>query len=636
MLDVLREWNWGIKVILGLVILSFVIFFAGNFADVDQNDPSRYIAAVGKEKIDNVEFQNTYQMLKKQQQQYYGNENESNPQIDAFFRQQAAQSLVDRRLMLREAKKAGIIATEKEVQETIEEYPFLSNNGQFVSMDVYARIIENAFHMDIPSFEKAVSEDIIINKFNDYITAGMLVTDKEVEEQYRKSNLTAKIDYVLFESKSGAAGVETQPEDVRAYYDSHKQDFQTGEQRKVQYLWISHDSEKNKVQITPDRLKQHYDANISKYSRPEQVHARHILLKTGEGKNEEEVKKQAEELVRKLRSGADFASLAKEFSEDPGSKENGGDLGFFDRGRMVPEFEKAAFSQAPNQVGDPVKTQYGYHIIEVLQKQPAYTMDFALVKDQIFRELSSPQAMKNAEEQAKKIHEEITKNKKSMGEVSKIQLVELKTTGFFGQHEDLPGLSPAFRDKAFALKKGAISEPVPVFQDFAILQLMDTKPSEIPPFEKVEVKVTEKYRQWKAEEQAREQAQQFHKAISTGTDFKATAEKMKFTVKSSESFMKGGYVSDLGNIPDISEKSFTMKVNEISKPIKVNQNYTVFQLKEKKEFDPAAFQKEKDQLKQQMASQKYNVFLQGYRNLLRKKYEKEIWINEEMVNPKET
>lgn len=636
MLDVLREWNWGIKVILGLVILSFVIFFAGNFADVD-NTNSQYIARVGKDKIDNVEFQNTYQMLKKQQQQYYGNENESNPQLDTFFRQQAAQSLVDRKLMLREAKKAGIIATEKEIQETIEEYPFFTDkNGQFVSMDIYQRIIDMNFHMDVPTFEKAVAEDIIINKFNDYITAGMLVTDKEVEEQYRKTNLTAKIDYVLFESKSETGEIQVKPEDLRAYYDSHKQDFQTGELRKVQYLWISHDSEKNKVQITPERLKQHYDANISKYSRPEQVHARHILLKIGEGKNEEAVKKQAEDLVKQLRSGADFAALAKEFSEDPGSKENGGDLGFFDRGRMVPEFANAAFSQLPNQIGDPVKTQYGYHIIETLQKQAAYTMDFALVKDQIFRELSSPQAVKNAQEQAKKIYDEVTKNKKSMNEVSKIQLVELKTTGFFGQHEDLPGLSPAFRDKAFELKKGAMSEPVQVFQDFAMLQLLDTKPSEVPPFEKVEVKVTQKYRQWKAEEQAREQAQQFYQAASAGTDFKASADKMKLTLKSSEAFTKGGYVSDLGNIPDISEKSFTMKVNEINKPVKVNQNYAVFQLKEKKEFDPAAFQKEKEQLRQQMASQKYGVFLQGYRNLLRKRYEKEIWINEEVVSPKQT
>lgn len=636
MLDVLREWNWGIKVILGLVILSFVIFFAGNFAGVD-NTNGHYIARVGKDKIDNVEFQNTYQMLKKQQKEYYGNENESNPQLDAFFRQQAAQSLVDRKLMLREAKKAGIIATEKEIQETIEEYPFFTDkNGQFVSMDIYQRIIDMNFHMDVPKFEKAVAEDIIINKFNDYITAAMLVTDKEVEEQYRKSNLTAKIDYVLFESKSEAGEIQVQPEDLRAYYDSHKQDFQTGELRKVQYLWISHDSEKNKVQITPERLKQHYDANISKYSRPEQVHARHILLKIGEGKNEEAVKKQAEDLVRQLRGGADFSALAKEFSEDPGSKENGGDLGFFDRGRMVPEFANAAFSQLPNQIGDPVKTQYGYHIIETLEKQNAYTMDFALVKDQIFRELSSPQAVKNAQEQAKKIYDEVTKNKKSMNEVSKIQLVELKTTGFFGQHEDLPGLSPAFRDKAFELKKGVLSEPVQVFQDFAILQLLDTKPSEVPPFEKVEVKVTQKYRQWKAEERAREQAQQFYQAASAGTEFKASAEKMKFTLKSSEAFTKGGYVSDLGNIPDISEKSFMMKVNEISKPVKVNQNYAVFQLKEKKEFDPAAYQKEKEQLRQQMASQKYSVFLQGYRNLLRKRYEKEIWINEEVVSPKQT
>ena len=159
--------------------------------------------------------------------------------------------------------------------------------------------------------------------------------------------------------------------------------------------------------------------------------------------------KQAQELVAKIKGGASFEEVAKEYSEDPGSKENGGDLGFFGRGQMVPEFEKAAFELPANQISDPVKTQFGYHIIQSLGKQPAFQPEFALVKDQIYRELSEPQSVKGAEEQAKKLHEEITKNKKSMAEIAKIQLVELKTTDFFSKDQDIAGLSPAFRNAAF-------------------------------------------------------------------------------------------------------------------------------------------------------------------------------------------
>ena len=192
---------------------------------------------------------------------------------------------------------------------------------------------------------------------------------------------------------------------------------------------------------------------------------------------------------------------------------------------MVPEFEQAAFTQQPNQISDPVKTQFGYHIIQTLAKQPAYQMDFAMVKDQIYRELSQPQAIKNAQEQAKKLHEEITKNKKSLAEIAKIQLVELKTTDFFSKDQDVAGLSPAFRNKAFEMKKGEISEPVNVFQDLAIIQLQDTRATQIEPFEKVEAKVTQKYKELKATEKATEEAQKFFESIGASNDLKAAAEK---------------------------------------------------------------------------------------------------------------
>src|SRR5262249_5303489 len=156
----------------------------------------------------------------------------------------------------------------------------------------------------------------------------------------------------------------------------------------------------------------------------------------------------------------------------------------------------------------------------------------ALVKDQIFRQLSLPQAVKNAQDQAQKIYDDITKNKKKMEDIAKISLVDLKTTDYFSVNEDIPGLSPAFRDRAFTLKgKGDVAEPVQVFQDYAILQLADTKASEIPPFEKVQAKVAQKYRDSKAADLAQSKAQAFADTITSGTDLKAAADKEKLTMK---------------------------------------------------------------------------------------------------------
>jgi peptidyl-prolyl cis-trans isomerase D len=259
-----------------------------------------------------------------------------------------------------------------------------------------------------------------------------------------------------------------------------------------------------------------------------------------------------------------------------------------------------------------------------------------LVKDQIYRELSEPQAMKSAEEQAKKLHEEITKNKKSMAEIAKIQLVELKNSDFFSKDQDIPGLSPTFREAAFQLKKGEISEPVRVFQDFAVIQMLDTRPSEIQPFEKVQTKVTEKYKHWKATEITADQAKKFYDSIGTATDLKAAAEKAKLTVKSSDEFTKEGYISDLGQAKDVNAKAFSIKVGEISEPVKTDKDVIVFQLKEKKDFNPADFAKEKNTIREQLLSNKQSTFVQGYRAMLRKKYEKEIWINEAAINPQET
>lgn len=631
MLDVLRKWNLGIKVILGFIILTFILFYAGSFVGSGRKDPSRNMAVVGKDPISNVDFQNMLRNIEQQQKQFLGDK-EASPQMTQFFRQEAVNFLVDRKLMLMEAKKAGITASDAEVIKAIQKN--FSRNGQFIGVEDYEQIVDASMHMDVESFEHMIAEDIIVQKYNDLLTSGILVGDEELETQYKKTNLTAKIDYVAFEKAAAQSTVEAKPEDVRAYFEAHKQDFMTGEMRKVQYLLISHESEKNRVQVPETELRKYYDDHADKFSRGEAVHARHILLKT-EGKNEAEVKTRADDLVKQLRSGGDFAALAKQYSDDPGSKDNGGDLGFFERGRMIPEFEQAAFGLQPNQISDPVKTMYGYHIIQQLEKRPASKLDFMLVKDEIARELAQPKAVANAQEQAKKIYDDIKNNHKTMADISKIQLIDLRNTDFFAQNDEVPGLDPAFREKTFELKnKGDVAEPVQLFQDFAIIQLTDSKPSEAPPFEKVEAKVVEKYKEWKAEQLALQNAQNFYNAIGAATDLKAVADKEKQTVKSTEPFSKGGYVPNIGTVPDVGDKAFDMQVGAFSKPVKTDTGYIVFQLKEKKDFNQADFEKAKATLRDQLIQEKKNDFLSTYRAMLHKKYEKDIWINTEAVSLK--
>jgi parvulin-like peptidyl-prolyl isomerase len=214
--------------------------------------------------------------------------------------------------------------------------------------------------------------------------------------------------------------------------------------------------------------------------------------------------------------------------------------------------------------------------------------------------------------------------------------VELKTTDHFAKDQDLAGLSPSFREAAFALKKGDTSDPIAVFQDFAILQLVDTKPSQLEPFEKVQAKATDKVRDQKMAALAKQKADAFYSSVAGSTDLKAAAETAKLEVKTSEPFAQDGFIADIEDPKQITEKAFAMNVGQIGAPVKSGEDeYVIFQLKEKKTFDPAAFAKEKDNLRQQLASQKESGFIRSYRDMLRKKYEKDIWINTDVVAPED-
>jgi peptidyl-prolyl cis-trans isomerase D len=189
------------------------------------------------------------------------------------------------------------------------------------------------------------------------------VSDADLESEYRTRNEKVKLQVVALTADKFRDKVTVNDADVSSYYDAHKNDYRKGESRKIRYLLVDRDQLRSRVTVTPQEIETYYNSNIQQFQNPEEVRASHILLKT-DGKDEAAVRKQAEDVLKQAKApGADFAALAKKYSEDDGSKVNGGDLDYFPKGRMVPEFEQAAFSMQPGQISDLVKSQFGFHII---------------------------------------------------------------------------------------------------------------------------------------------------------------------------------------------------------------------------------------------------------------------------------
>src|SRR5262249_14599021 len=255
--------------------------------------------------------------------------------------------------------------------------------------------------------------------------------------------------------------------EVASYFDAHKNDFKIPEKRKIRYMLIDIDAMRARVVIPQADIEREYKNNEEQYSTPEQVRASHILLKT-EGKDDAAVKAKAEDLLKQARAGADFAELAKKNSEDEASAKNGGDLDYFGKGRMVPEFDAAVFAMQPGQISDLVKTQYGYHIIKLVDRKAATTRPLAEVRQQLSDQLAYQRAQAQAAELAQKLQGRI-KKPADLDSVAKAQGLTVQESGFFARDEPILGLGPApeAANKAFDMKPNDVSGALRASRGFA-------------------------------------------------------------------------------------------------------------------------------------------------------------------------
>src|SRR5947209_19535807 len=503
MLDKMRRHKSWLKWSLGLVCLAFIIFYIPDFlrgtgADAASGDT---IARVEGRDISAGEFRRTYQAQLQAYRAAYGANMSEQMLKQLGIEQQILQQLVEERAALAEADRLGSRASDEEVRRRILAMPAFQDSGQFSGEPRDQQLLRMQRPPMTPSeFEENVRRGLTVEKLRAAITDWLSVTANEGEQEYRRRNDKVKLAVVIFTADSLRKDVTAGDAEIAGYFEAHKTDFKIPEKRRIRYLLIDIEALKAKINVPPADIDRAYNNNIEQYTTPEQVRASHILLKT-EGKDDAAVKAKAEDVLKQAKAGADFAELAKKYSEDEASAKQGGDLDYFGKGRMVPEFDQAAFSMEPGTISDLVKTQYGYHIIQLVDKKPGTTRTLAEVRPQIADQLGYERAQAQAADLAQAVEKEISKPA-DLDRVAKARGLQVQESGLFARDEPILGLgaSPEAGGRAFDMKQGEVSSAVRTSRGFAFLTLVGKQDPYVPKLEEVKTRVRDEVLKQKARE----------------------------------------------------------------------------------------------------------------------------------------
>jgi peptidyl-prolyl cis-trans isomerase D len=630
MLDRMRRHKGWLKWSLAVVVLAFIFLYIPSFLDepgaAGLND---VVASVDGRNITVARFRRTYQQQMQSYRAAYGGNVDERLLKQLGLDQRIVQQMIEEETALAEAKRLGISATDEEVRERIAVLPGLQENGHFIGEERYRQLLlmRNP-PMRPDEFEEEVRRGVTVEKLQGAITGWITLSDKEVAEEFMRRNDKAKLAVVAFPADKFRAGLVATDAETAAYFEEHKNELKVPEKRKVRYALIDLQAIRGRTQISPQDIVRSYEDNQQQYATPEQVRASHILLKT-EGKDEAVVKKQAEELLAKVKAGADFADLAKKHSQDEVSAAKGGDLDFFGKGRMVPEFDKVAFAQAPGQISDLVKTQYGFHIIKVTEKKPATTKTLEEVRAQIEDQLK----WDRAQAEAQRISDEVAGKLKVAADfdtVAKPRGLTVGESALFSREEPITGLgmAPAAVERAFELNDGEISEAIRTPQGFAFLMVTGKQDAYVPKLDEVKVRVSDEVLKKKAVDLARQRATAVAAQMKSG-DFDAAAKAAGVEVKNTDFIARGAPIPDVGTSPAVDAAAFALAPGAVSDPIVTDTGAVIVKVVERKAPTAEELATGREALRTELLNERRNRFYAAYMTKARERMK--VTINRELI-----
>ena len=487
----------------------------------------------------------------------------------------------------------------------------------------------------VENFERDVRLDLLQRKLVNVIGASATATDSEVEQAYKDQNTKVKFQYAILKLDDVAKTVKPTDTELKAFYSANQARYANSvpEKRQIKYFVLNEKNFADKVTVDPAELQRAYSANQAAYRIPERVKVRHILIevpKPGpDGKVDQkavdEARAKAQDVLKQVKATGDWAGLAKKYSADPGSKDKGGELDWLTKGQTVAEFDKVAFAQSKGQISDPVQTSFGFHIIQTEDKEDAHLKPLAEVKPGI-EEAIKQEKIKGQMSQAATDAESIAQ-KQGVDKAASKYGAQVVSSNLITRNDALPGIGaqPQLMDAIFSANEKSGPQVTQTPQSSVIFEVTKIEPARTPSFEEIKDRVATEFKNQRAGDILRRKAQELADRAHAEHDLGKAAKEAGASFKTSDLVSRTQQVPDIGSLAGPANVAFTMKQGEISGPLNLGSSQAVLQIVERQEpsSTDAEFAKQRDQLRERLASQKRQEVLTLFVTDLNTRLEKE-------------
>ncbi len=616
-------------VILVLICVSMVVTLVpGLVGGADTTSPDT-VASVGGQNISLVDVQQQLSQL---------SQNQAVPEmLRGLYARQVLDQLVFQSALYVEADRLGISITPEEETERIKQIIPTAWSGGVWRKEQYVSDVERLTGMSVEQFEKSLRDEMLTDRFRDMVTAGITVSPAEIEQEFRRRNEKVKIEYALIKPSDLASSIHPSDAELTTYFSKNLAKYQVPEKRSARYALLDLAKLRANTQVSDDALQAYYNEHIADYKVQNRVHVEHILFKTV-GKTDAEIteiRQKAEDVLKQAKRGANFEDLAKKYSEDDASKAKGGDLGWIVEGQTVPQFQQVAFSLPKGTISDLVKTEYGFDIIKVLDREMAHTKGFEEVRDSILpilldaqvstqsNDISDQMAAAVRQSDRQPLDDLAKKFNLEEGETPAVSITD--ALGKLGNSSDLHQI-------LFELRPGEISQPLRIDSGYVILTVKDIIPAHQGTLAEVHDQVLADYQKEKSLDLARAKANDLAKLAGSGQAFDKAAKSLDIAVKTSDAFARNGSIPDVGTGQQL-EAAFGMAVNQVSKATQIGGNWLIYRVMDQEKANSDDLAKQSKDIEQQLLQSKQNAAFAAFRTALEEQLRKEgkLTINDEAV-----
>ena len=639
MLKQMRESSaWMIKGVLWAVVLAFVVTIFYSWGVQSSSGPARTeVATLWGQGIEAAEFQRTQNALYRQYRQVFGNQPDVDLREHFNFRQMALEQIVSRALLLRIAEENRLEVTDAELYAHLARQPNFQNpQGQFDSDRYRVALASVVPPVSMQQFEDEQRRSLMQSKVFALVQQGAQITDAEAEQTYRHEHQQVNVRYVTLVPSLFEAEATVSDEEVKTHYETHRESYREPERRQIRYLTVTAEPFQVAREFTDGEISVYYDRHPQAFVQQEEARARHIMFilpENASAQREERVRGLAQGVLDDLRGGADFAAAAAEHSEDEGTAEAGGDLGFFPRGRMMSPLEEAAFSLPIGELSDPVRTELGFHILRVEERMEAGIKPLEEARQEVIDALQDEKAREAALVFVDDLVVAMDEAPERFAELADQHGLEVETTPFVeaaGFIEELAG-APQLIGRAFSLRAQAVDAMVGKNGNHYIFQVAETQPDKVPPLEDIVERVTRDGRDSKGADLASETGAEWVTQLRDGASLPELAGALELQVTETGWFRRNEPVPDLGNVSAFRRAAFQLQPNEGEAVGEGDRTYVV-QVIEYRDADMITFKADLPDYRRQLLAQKQNQLVQAFQESLATQYQQLLRDGDLVVN----